>query len=35
MFTANPNMTEDKIINDLRGLFGKEFTYAEIGRAHV
>ena len=30
MFTANPNMTEDKIINDLRGLFGKEFTYADV-----
>ena len=23
-------MTEDKIINDLRGLFGKEFTYADV-----
>ena len=30
MFTANPNMTEDKIINDLRVLFGKEFTYADV-----
>ena len=30
MFTANPQMTEDKIINDLRGLFGKEFTYADV-----
>ena len=30
MFAANPKMTEDKIINDLRGLFGKEFTYADV-----
>jgi hypothetical protein len=30
MFTANPKMTEDKIVNDLRGLFGKEFTYADV-----
>jgi hypothetical protein len=30
MFTANPQMTEDKIVNDLRGLFGKEFTYADV-----
>ena len=30
MFTGNPQMTEDKIINDLRGLFGKEFTYADV-----
>ncbi len=30
MFTANHNLTEDKIINDLRGLFGKEFTYADV-----
>ena len=30
MFTANPEMTEDKIVNDLRALFGKEFTYADV-----
>jgi hypothetical protein len=30
MFTANPEMTEDKIINDLKALFGKEFTYADV-----
>ena len=30
MFTANPQMTEDKIVNDLKGLFGKEFTYADV-----
>ena len=30
MFTANPEMTEDKIINDLKVLFGKEFTYADV-----
>ncbi len=30
MFTANPKMTEDKIVNDLKNLFGKEFTYADV-----
>ena len=30
MFTANPEMTEDKITNDLKALFGKEFTYADV-----
>ena len=30
MFTANPEMTEDKIINDLKVLFDKEFTYADV-----
>ena len=30
MFTANPEMTEDKIVNDLKALFGKEFTYADV-----
>ena len=30
MFTANPEMTEDKIINELRSLFGQEFTYADV-----
>jgi len=30
MFTANPKMTEDKIINDLKSLFGTEFTYADV-----
>ena len=30
MFTANPKMTEDKIENDLKNLFGKEFTYADV-----
>ena len=30
MFIANPEMTEDKIINDLKSLYGKEFTYADV-----
>ena len=30
MFTANPKMTEDKIVTDLKNLFGKEFTYADV-----
>ena len=30
MFVANPNMTEEKIVNDLKKLFGKEFTYADV-----
>ncbi len=30
MFVANPTMTEDKIINDLKSLYGKEFTYADV-----
>ena len=30
MFIANPEMTEDKIINDLKTLYGKEFTYADV-----
>tara|TARA_Y100001951_G_scaffold9461_1_gene5916 strand:+ start:277 stop:1353 length:1077 start_codon:yes stop_codon:yes gene_type:complete len=30
MFVADPNMTEDKIINDLKALFGKEFTFADV-----
>ena len=30
MFVADPNMTEDKIVNDLKNLFGKEFTYADV-----
>ena len=30
MFTANPKMTEDKIVNDLKNLFGKEITYADV-----
>jgi len=30
MFTANPQMTEDKILNDLKVLFGQEFTYADV-----
>ena len=30
MFVADPNMTEDKIVNDLKNLFGKEFTFADV-----
>ena len=30
MFIANPKMTEDKILNDLKSLYGKEFTYADV-----
>ena len=30
MFTADPRMTADKIIADLRDLYGTEFTAADI-----
>ena len=30
MFVADPTMTEDKILNDLKALYGKEFTYADV-----
>ena len=29
-FVANPNMTEDKIIADLKSLYGTEFTYQDV-----
>ena len=30
MFTADPRMTSDKIIGDLRKLYGTEFTAADV-----
>ena len=29
-FVANPNMTEEKIIADLKNLYGTEFTYQDV-----
>ena len=29
-FVANPNMTEEKIIADLKSLYGTEFTYQDV-----
>ena len=30
MFVADPNMTADKILTELRSLFGSEFTFADV-----